>query len=241
MATSQNGWPVVTQKMVNREPIQGHVYPNGFLDGDVWTAFNWLFTQMNNRVEVVSRGTPPDEWGYYVKTIEGSHTISNHASATAGDYNANEHPMGIPASKNYSTKQIAEIHKILREADGVFRWGGDYTGRPDPMHFEIICNATKLRSFVESITPQGNYKMDISLNGLTLPTLRKGDDDSKKGGYNYVGRLQHLLNYCLGLSLTIDGVYGDATAAAVKALPTNSNGLTVTISEWSILIGAVRS
>lgn len=241
MATSQNGWPVVDQTKIDRTPIQQHVYPNGFLKGDVWKAFNWLFTQLNNRVEPVSRGNPPDEWGYYVKNIEGSHTISNHASGTAGDYNASEHPMGVPASHNYSTVQIAEIHKILREAHGIFRWGGDYTGRPDPMHFEIVGTPNDVHDFIVSISPQKDYVMNLHLDGLTLPTLHQGDDDTKHGGYNYVGRAQMCLNFTLGLSLKVDGNYGPATAAAVKALPTNNDGKKIELAEWQLLFGMVHA
>lgn len=147
--TSQNGWPVVSASAIDNGPILGEVFPNGFLAGDVKKAFVWLFTQLNNRVEKIDNGLPRDEWGWYVKNIEGSATISNHASGTAGDYNARFHPMGV--RNTYNASQRAEIHKILAEARGVFRWGGDYTGRPDDMHFEINVGRTTVNSFVHSL------------------------------------------------------------------------------------------
>lgn len=237
MATSQNGWPVVGPDAIDNSPILGHVFPNGFLKGDVFAAFKWLFTEIDARVEKIGLGNPPDEWGYYVKKIEGSNTISNHASGTAGDYNASRHPMG--KHNTFSSAQRSEIHKILQEAKGIFRWGGDYTGRPDEMHFEIVASPSAVHAFVVSLSPQKGYKLDLSLNGLALPTLHKGDDDSKKGGYNYVGRAQLMLNFTLGLSITCDGVYGNQTADAVKRLPSPSNGdgSTIGLTEWKNLYG----
>lgn len=91
----------------------------------------------------------------------------------------------------------------------------------------------------DPITPVAlkGYVMDISLNGLKLPTLHLGNDDAKMGGYNYVGRAQICLNFTKAAGLKIDGVYGPATAAAVRSLPTNSNGNSITLAEWEILYG----
>jgi len=153
---SQNGWPIVTPDKVTKDPILGHTFPNGFLKGDVFIAFTWLFTQLNKRVQPIDDGLPLDEWGYFVKLIEGSKTISNHASATAGDYNARLHVMGV--RNTYNATQRAEIHQILNEADGIFRWGGDFTGRPDDMHFEIDASENEVRKFVVKIQG-GNAEM----------------------------------------------------------------------------------
>jgi hypothetical protein len=38
---------------------------------------------------------------------------------------------------NYTTGQIAAIHNIVAFYEGIIRWGGDYVGRKDGMHFEI--------------------------------------------------------------------------------------------------------
>lgn len=39
--------------------------------------------------------------------------------------------------QNYNSGQIATIHSIIGFYEGVIRWGGDYVGRKDGMHFEI--------------------------------------------------------------------------------------------------------
>lgn len=215
MPNSQNGWPVVGSDTIDTRPINGHVYPNGFLKGDVYRAFVWLFTQLDQRVEKVSRGNPPDEWGYYVKKIEGSSTISNHASGTAGDYNASEHPMGVPASRNYSSAQIAEIHKILREANGIFRWGGDYTGRPDPMHFEIDATPNEVHAFL------------VELEGDTTMFVKKGDSGS---WVLYWQNVLILLGFNPGDK---DGIYGPKMEAAVNTSRAQYNeGPNPAITEW---------
>lgn len=238
MATSQNGWPVVSEDKVDNSPILGVKFPRGFLKGDVYKAFTWLFTQLNNRVEPIDNGEPRDEWGYNVRQIEGSDDFSNHASATAGDYNARFHPMG--RRNTYSEKDRAEIRKILREANGIFRWGGDYTGRPDDMHFEIIKGEGDVHNFVVSIAPKGQWKMTVTLNGLGLPTLMQGDDDNKMMGYGYVRRAQTLLNLILHTDLKVDGEYGVKTVAAVKQLASNANGKTIGLAEWKQLYGLIR-
>jgi D-alanyl-D-alanine carboxypeptidase/Putative peptidoglycan binding domain len=81
----------------------------------------------------------PGVWGYAERTIRGdSSTLSNHASGTALDVNAPAHPLGVPASQNLSPQAIAAVRRIVAESGGALRWGGDYTGRVDPMHLEVI-------------------------------------------------------------------------------------------------------
>lgn len=89
----------------------------------------------------------------------------------------------------------------------------------------------------DPFAPMGVYVLDIDLDGYKLPTLHKGDDDSKKDGYNYVGRAQMCLNYVKGSGLKVDGVYGNQTVEAVKSLPSNSDGNTITLKEWIYLYG----
>jgi hypothetical protein len=154
MAKSQNGWPVdVSGARQNRTPIAGVRFPNGFLAGDVYTVFEHLFGRLSREVERMVPGTC---WGWFVKIIEGSTTISNHASGTAGDYNATRHPMGV--RNTFSRAQQAKIRQILADLDGVIRWGGDYTGRPDDMHFEINKGAAAVRAVAAKI--RGELPMD---------------------------------------------------------------------------------
>lgn len=139
MSTSQNGWPVVTDSQRSKlvDPVvHGADFPNGWLRGDVDVVFRYLIDRLHREVEPIM---PGGCWGWFVKPIEGSTTISNHSSGTAIDYNAPRHPMGT--RNTYSASDRAKIHAILDDLDGVVRWGGDYSGRPDDMHFEINASA----------------------------------------------------------------------------------------------------
>jgi hypothetical protein len=102
--------------------------------GDVATVFQHLATRFHNEVEPL---VWPGNWGYAERDIRGSTEISNHASGTAIDLNAPKHPLGTDPLQNYTTGQIAAIHNIVAFYEGIIRWGGDYVGRKDGMHFEI--------------------------------------------------------------------------------------------------------
>jgi hypothetical protein len=147
MAKSQNGWTVDrTGSMQDRTPVDGVTVPNGVRKGDVATVLHHLMGRFHREVERLIPGTC---WGWFVKKIEGSSAISNHASGTAVDLNATRHPMGV---RNTFTKgQQTRIREILDDLDGVVRWGGDYTGRPDDMHFEIDETAAAITAVADRI------------------------------------------------------------------------------------------
>lgn len=130
MATSANGWPV------HNDQTQLTVIPwltGRVLGGDVWTIFNYLFTRFHNEVEPIDRSA---SWGWAKRPIRGSvTTISNHASATAGDVNADRHWLG--ARGTFTPAQVRTIKDILVFLEGVVEWGGNYRKRADEMHFEI--------------------------------------------------------------------------------------------------------
>jgi hypothetical protein len=75
-------------------------------------------------------------WGYAYRLVRGGSTPSFHSAGIAVDLNAPAHPIGTSPSSNYSAGQIAQCRAIAR-AYGL-RWGGDYSGRKDGMHFEVI-------------------------------------------------------------------------------------------------------
>lgn len=88
----------------------------------------------DNNIENIDRGQL-DEWGYAERPIRGSQTTSNHASGTALDINATRHPMGHRGT--FTKAQTQRIREQLKRYEGCIRWGGDYSGRTDEMHFEI--------------------------------------------------------------------------------------------------------
>lgn len=202
MPNSQNGWPVAGHSQMFDGKVLGVEFPNGFLAGDVEVIFKWLITQLNNRVEKIDNGGC---WGWFVKTIEGGSSISNHASGTAIDYNAPNHPMGV--RNTYSVNDRAEIHSILRYLEGVVRWGGDYTGRADDMHFEINAGRAAVKRVADKI--RGPRELNWVEFGVKMPILKQGDDDADFPGYDIIRRAQRQVE------ITDDGVWGPATTTAL--------------------------
>jgi len=133
---SQNGWPVDPPR--SARTIPGTNVRLTVADGPAGDVLMHVLGQVQGRVEDISRNSDrgeADDWGYANRPVRGSTATSNHASATAVDINATRHPLG--KSGTFTPQQVDEIHRILGETDGVVRWGGDYTGRKDEMHFEI--------------------------------------------------------------------------------------------------------
>lgn len=76
-----------------------------------------------------------DDWGYAYRPVRGYSTWSRHAYGLAEDLNATDHPLGV--DHTFTQKETRDIHRLLQRYDGCIRWGGDYSGRKDAMHFEI--------------------------------------------------------------------------------------------------------
>ena len=213
-ATSQNGWTVIpsgTDKRLVRIPkILGRVRK-----GDVAIIFTDLVTYFDEHIEDVDKGE--DDWGYAYRSIRGASTwYSNHASATAVDINATRHPLG--ASGTFTRKQADKIRAMLRNRYlNKVRWGGDYRGRKDEMHFEINGSAADLRKVVahlKKLNGKKVYKTSVKrlLDNAKAKTPRPKSND--------VIRLQRLLKHadCMSTSAAKRerGKYGPLTRQAVR-------------------------
>jgi hypothetical protein len=191
VVNSQNGWPVDrTGAGQDRSPIHGAVtVPNGVLKGDVAVVLRWVARQFDETVEPLKAGTC---WGWFVKNIEGSASISNHASGTAIDLNADRHPMGVAASKTFTAKQVAACRAIETAAGGVVRWGGSYSGRPDSMHWEINAPAAKVKAFADKIRSEeddmGLTADDKKWISAQIATIAEQVWAEKIGNETYPGR-----------------------------------------------------
>jgi hypothetical protein len=149
---SQNGWPVDPPR--RSRLIPGTSTKVIVADGPAGDVLLHVLSQVDKRVEDIdlkSKKGELDDWGYAHRPVRGSTAVSNHASATAVDINATRHPLG--ASGTFSPAQVQEIHTILNEVDGTVRWGGDYTGRKDEMHFEINAPQAKVTEVAKGLPP----------------------------------------------------------------------------------------
>ncbi|WP_291408703.1 peptidoglycan-binding protein [Actinophytocola sp.] len=184
MAKSQNGFPA----SANRAEIDVRVFPvNGTavklpVRADVAPRLVEMAHWFHVHVEPLRAG---ECHGYAFRPIEGSTVLSNHASGTAIDLNAPSHPMGkhgtVPAAKR------AAISAKARELG--LRWGGDFTGRVDEMHFEVLANGHQ---------------------PATRPTIKRG----ARG--DAVREAQGILNRKQSAGLAVDGIFGPLTDKAVR-------------------------
>ena len=121
-------------------------------DGGVKEIFEHLILWFDTCIEDVDKGK--DDWGYAYRPVRGqSSGFSNHASGTAIDLNALQHPRGKintfnEAQRNAIRKQLRDVYK------GVIRWGGDYDlriAKRDDMHFEINASSDKVKAVVKTL------------------------------------------------------------------------------------------
>lgn len=142
MANSSNGWQVLDADTTGPYPrlrawkLPGVDRKLKLRDGSAGFLLSHLALWFDEDLERLDVGTY-DDWAWASRPIRGSTSISNHASGTAIDLNATQHPMGVATSKTFSKAEIDKIHKRLAFYQGCIRWGGDYQNRPDGMHFEI--------------------------------------------------------------------------------------------------------
>jgi D-alanyl-D-alanine carboxypeptidase-like protein len=147
MLRSQNAWSAN-----DRSCIASYSLPGGEValrKGDPSVVLLWCANRWHETVEPLRW---PGVWGYAERAIRGSSTtLSNHASGTAIDINAPQHPLGTDPRDNFSTLEIRAIRAILDFCEGTVRWGGDYTGRKDGMHLEIVAGAVALKRIADKI------------------------------------------------------------------------------------------
>ena len=137
--------------------------------------------------------------------------LSNHAGGYALDLNAPSH--GLGAVGTFSPAQVRAIRSVLAEVNGVVRWGGDYTGRKDEMHVEIVG------------TPAQVAAVAARLRGVPLPSGPPVQAPATPGTLQSgatgpaVARLQAWLNHTYPAYSKIDlkpQRYGPQTIAVVK-------------------------
>lgn len=194
MTTSQNGWEAnANPALIDIAPFiyKGVAFPQGVRSGDVATVLTWVVEQLDINVEPIKT---PGCWGFDYRPISGSGGLSNHSSGTAVDYNAPKHPLG--AVGTFTKSQVAAIHAILGQCEGVVRWGGDYTGRVDEMHFEINAPAAAVARLAVKLTKDTDVAIDpkdpvivglqTQLNKIT--TLLEWGDATRPEGLQDLGK-----------------------------------------------------
>ncbi len=152
MASSYNGWTaskVPSELAITPLTYKGESFAPGVRGGDVHFLFTLLVADLDHWIEpIYAPGWhEADEWGWNYRVNRNANNLSCHASGTAIDYNATRHPNGKRGT--FVAWQVNGIRNMLRtNYRSLIRWGGDFTGTPDEMHFEVVGTVGQVRQFV---------------------------------------------------------------------------------------------
>lgn len=207
MPNSQNGWPANNVSLTKVWTIPDTQRTIRLEKGDAGYLLTHFAAWFDKNVEDIEAGQL-DDWGYAERPIRGGTELSNHASGTAIDLNALKH--GLGAVNTFSPANRDKIRTQLRVYEGAIRWGGDYTGRKDEMHFEINASANVVGRVASRL--RGSSAPVVNPPSGSRRTLRKGDNGDD------VRSLQGTLNryYTSLTKLVVDGDFGAKTDERVR-------------------------
>lgn len=232
MAVSQNGWIANDPSRVSRRTVPGtnvgitvHNGVSGDLLLEVAAQFDRYVQDIDN-----ARGAL-DDWGYAERPIRGATALSNHASGTAIDLNATRWSLGSLPSVNLNAGQIQRVRQIVSATQGVVRWGGDYSGRKDPMHFEINNGRSEADCATALSKLRGNAAPTVITGAWTSGTYCQYGDKGDR-----VSNLQKFMTRVFPKynTYTATGLYGDQTKAGIAQFQKNS-GITGGGSDGTIV------
>lgn len=215
---SQNGYSACDSSVIAKFTIPGSggITVN-IRKGDVSVVLLDFLAWYVKNVETLSQS---DTGGYNCRVIAGSSTTSNHGSGTAVDVRWNRHVQG-KRNAGFTSAQIALIHTKLKEYAGVIRWGNDYSGTPDAMHFEINKGASAVKVQADRIraknAPKPPAKPPVSGTGGGLPKYANGSRQNSAKTNNRGTDVQTLQRF-IGPARagSADGEFGPKTTAAVR-------------------------
>lgn len=140
VATSQNGFEVLLPSSPKLHtwtiPARNGEVRLTLRNGSAGFLLCHFLLWYSETIEDLTGSHPQDDWGYAYRAIRGqSSGFSNHASGTAADANATEHPLGVKGT--LTPRERERIAARLRAYEGCLRHGAFYSGRVDEMHVEI--------------------------------------------------------------------------------------------------------
>jgi hypothetical protein len=104
-----------------------------------------------------------DTGAYNCRLITGGTNYSLHAYGIALDLNWQTNPYGPTLITDMPPAMVADIKAIRTNAGlPVWRWGGDYSGNKDAMHYEIIASPAELAA---GIAPGGGTTQPPTTDG----------------------------------------------------------------------------
>lgn len=217
MSKSQNGYSACDSSVIAKYTVAGTSVKLNLRKGDVSVVLLDFAAWFNAHVEKL---VASQCGGYNCRVISGSSSLSNHASGTAEDLNWSKHPQG-KRHAGFTDSQRSAIHARLKTYGGVIRWGDDYSGKPDAMHFEINAGpaavkvqADKIRNAAKPKPPVTKPKPPVSSG---LPSHANGSRENSETKNN-VGTDVATLQRFIGSKEAgaADGHFGPKTKAGVR-------------------------
>lgn len=136
-----NGWVAASGIKTYRVPGTGTTLP---VKAAVAPLLIGFAREFHTKVEPLHTGWC---WGYAYRPVRGYTTLSYHAFGLAIDLNAPAHPLGRTGTFSYKERLI--INALCRKYG--LRWGGNYSGRKDEMHFECILTPTQAAARIRAL------------------------------------------------------------------------------------------
>lgn len=174
METSYNGWPASPDPAaIGLEAgfeFDFVTFPGGVKSGPVAYVFADLLDQYVMTVEPLTAGWC---WGYnYRPNVNDPSVLSCHSSGTAIDVNAPAHPNGVAGT----VPNVERWRRLLAERyGGLVTWGGDFSGTPDEMHYEISGTPDEISDLADRLAD--SYGPPPWQEGDDMPL---SDDDVQK-------------------------------------------------------------
>jgi peptidoglycan hydrolase-like protein with peptidoglycan-binding domain len=218
---SQNGYEANNRSLIASFTIPGTKVRIALRKGHASVILLDLLAWFNENIQPLRQ---KDTGGYAERTIRGSSkTLSNHASGTATDTRWQDHPLG--AEDTFTNDQEARIQARLKFYEGAVRWGGNYKGRKDEMHFEIVAGPAELARIARKVqnppVPKPGYP-NVPVHVTARHDVRLGHrgtdvvDIQRKVGATPDGEYgpdteNRVKGFQRKNKLTADGIVGDKT------------------------------
>lgn len=147
-----SGWPNCQGSKINSGfVVSGTRFPGG-MRNELVDLTSMLVQECKNRGYRFGSSSDPSYgcWGYSCRAISGSNNPSNHSWGLAVDINAPSNP--------YTSPLVTDMPSWMPDLwnEYGFRWGGDYSGSKDAMHYE----------FMESVAAAADYTSRARSAGL---------------------------------------------------------------------------
>lgn len=198
MAITRLGWDILS---ANSDRLTGFRWVTGKVrGGDHAVVLDYLARRFNSEVERIDVSK---SWGFSARPVRGFAGIpSEHSAGVAVDFNAPDHWLGLVHTFNRAKRRA--IAKILRSLKGSVRWGGNYAGRKDEMHFELQGGNALIKRVADKI------------RAGKLPASGKGSGAVKPAGSVKPSKPKPSKQPTDYKDLRVDGDFGPVTVKALQ-------------------------